>query len=185
MRLTQLNFISSPPSLYGWRGVLFAAGLLALLGAGADWYFRQKSIANVEMQLSKARSPAPARPVLSAARRRELDEQAKAVRVAVRQLNAPFGALIKSLQPPKDIRVALLGLDLVAGGGKAEEPAGSGASGALKVMAEARTPQEMATYTAFLSDQAIFQSVYLVKHELYATSAERPYRFLLEAQWQE
>ena len=185
MQLTQLDFVSLPKSGYGWRGMLFVAGTLALLGASATWHVQKKSIAGLEMQLSRAQPRTIVRPALSAAQRHSIEGQINAVRAAVRQLNVPIGALVKALQPPKDIRVALLGLDVVAGKNGPEQHTPTDAAGILKIAAEARTPQEMTTYVAFLADQPLFQSVYLVKHELNATSAERPYRFLLEAQWQE
>lgn len=181
MRLTRLDFITASAPVRGWRAVLMTIGVGALLTGALHWMAQKDAVDALETQLAQARPAAAAKPVRSAAQQRELENQAKAVREAVRQLNLPIGDLIRILQPPKDIRVALLGLDI---GGKSH---GDDAhpSGMLRISAEARTPQEMMSYAAFLGDQPLFESVYLIKHELNAASAEKSYRFLLEAQWRE
>lgn len=184
MRLTRLDFVPGPPPVRGWRLALLVFGLLVSIGTGVRWWLQADATAALEGQLSRAQPRAVAIPVRSAARQRKLEMQAKAIGEAVRQLNLPITDLIKTLQPPKDIRVALLGLD-VGGKGVGSESDGVNAAGVLKIAAEARTPQEMTTYVAFLGDQPLFRSVYLVKHEIHAASPERPYRFLLEAQWRE
>lgn len=184
MRLTRLNFVSSVAPIGGWRMGMLVIGLIALGWAGLRWASQQAATAAAETQLISIQPRSVAAPVRSAVQQRELEAQAKVIGDAVRQLNLPIGDLIKALQPPKDIRVALLALDV---GGKASGGDGVGAKsdGILKITAEARTAQEMTTYVAFLDDQALFRSIYLIKHEINATSPEKPYRFLLEAQWRE
>ncbi len=106
-----------------------------------------------------------------------------AVNAAIRQLNMPVAALLHALQPPGDIRVALLGVDL-AGQGQTGTATGKPIS-TLRITAEARTGEEMASYVAFLSDRRPFVAAYLVRHEVMETEAEKPYRFTAEAVWQE
>jgi hypothetical protein len=45
----------------------------------------------------------------------------------------------------------------------------------------------MLNYLAFLNQQPMFSSVYLLKHEMSsnADAPEHPYRFQLEAQWRQ
>jgi hypothetical protein len=46
----------------------------------------------------------------------------------------------------------------------------------------------MINYLAFLNQQRMFRSVYLLKHEMTGTAqggGERPYQFQLEAQWRQ
>jgi hypothetical protein len=183
MRATRLNFVEILPRARGWRLALLLAGLLGLALAGIDWLSQSEANAAIEARLRQMRPRISPSAPLPAARQRELQEQARAVRIAVRQLNMPISELIRSLQPPQDVRVAVLGFDVGGPHGGADSE--GAASGTLKISAEARTPQEMTTYVAFLADQHLFKSVYLIKHELNATSPEKPYRFLLEAQWQE
>ena len=176
-RVSRIDFVRISPSGGWWRALFLLVALLALGWASARWVIQRDAIQQLSAELRRTQ-PAPiVKPVRSAAQQRELDSHAKAVSEAVRQLNLPIIALLKEIQPPKDIRIALLGLDV---SGKTN---GEGQGGPLKITAEARTPQEMTTYVAFLADKPMFESVYLVKHELNAASAEKPYRFLLEAQW--
>jgi hypothetical protein len=100
----------------------------------------------------------------------------QAVNVAVRELNLPFEAILRALEPPKDMRVAVLSMTTAAS-----------TSGALasrvKIVAEARTGAEMARYVAFVAERKPFTGAYLVEHEIDETAVERPYRFTLEASW--
>lgn len=182
MQLTYLNFASAknhPVSI--WRKLFLTAAVLIVVGLGARWAIQKESVANLESRWSKTQPRVVPKPVRSAMQQRDLDAQAKAVGQAVQQLNIPITDLIRTLQIPKDIHVALLGLDLGSQGGATS----AGASGTLKILGEAKTPDDMVTYVAFLGDQPFFKSVYLTKHELNAAVAEKPYRFQLEAQWRE
>lgn len=196
--MSQLNFLPRATPLTGWRLALLAVGVLALLPAGFNWLTRHQAIHKLEAQIEQAQPRRITRPALAPARQKELDLQVKAVADAVRQLNLPVAKLIKTIQPPRDVRVALLALDLSGqqgadAAGAAEAPAAASAtpSGALKIAAEAETAQDMINYLAFLNQQPMFRSVYLVKHEMAnagATvegSAERPYHFQLEALWRQ
>lgn len=182
MRATRLDFIPASPPRGGWRLLVLLAGALLLLAWGQRWQAQKAVNLQLQRELAQIRPAPKAAPVVrSASEQRELDAQAKVVGDAVRQLNMPVAALFKTLQAPKDIRIALLGLDLNAkSGGTAS------AAALLKIQAEARTPQEMMAYVAFLDEQPLFRSVYLVKHELAVAGAGEPvWRFLLEAQWRQ
>jgi hypothetical protein len=181
MTLTTLDFSTGAAPLSGWRLALLVAGVLALAGAGLDWIVQARSVGKLEAALAQVQPAAPLRAPLSPEQQREQDQQLKAIAEAVRQLNLPVTRLVKTVQSPPDIRVALLGLDLNGKG----EAGSNGASGALKLAAEAETPQDMMNYVAFLNEQSLFTSVYLVKHELNAAAPNHPYRFQLEAQWRE
>ncbi|WP_229219916.1 hypothetical protein [Rugamonas fusca] len=182
--VSRVNFLPAGVPLSGWRLVLLAAGLLALAPAAINWSARQQAVSRLESQLAQARPRPIARPARAPAEQRALEQQVKAVAAAVRQLNLPVARLIKTVQPPRDVRVALLALDLNsqpaadAGAGTSTTPAG-----ALKIAAEAETMQDMINYLAFLNQQPLFQSVYLVKHEMNANAPDHPYRFQMEAQW--
>jgi hypothetical protein len=197
--VSQLNFLPSATPLAGWRLALLAVGALALLPAGFNWLTQYQAIHKLEAQIEQSQPRRITRPALAPAQQKELDLQIKAVADAVRQLNLPVARLIKTIQPPRDVRVALLALDLSGQPGAdaaapADTSAASGAtpSGALKIAAEAETAQDMINYLAFLNQQPMFRSVYLVKHEMNNAanaaadgSAERPYHFQLEALWRQ
>jgi hypothetical protein len=200
--MSQLNFLPRATPLEGWRLALLAVGALALLPAGFNWLTQYQAIHKLESQLEQAQPRRITRPALAPAQQKELDLQIKAVADAVRQLNLPVARLIKTIQPPRDVRVALLALDLSGQQAEAASPAETSTaaaatpSGTLKIAAEAETAQDMINYLAFLNQQPMFRSVYLVKHEMANannatagqnpdSSAERPYHFQLEAQWRQ
>jgi hypothetical protein len=200
--MSQLNFLPRATPLEGWRLALLVVGALALLPAGFNWLTQYQAIHKLESQLEQAQPRRITRPALAPAQQKELDLQIKAVADAVRQLNLPVARLIKTIQPPRDVRVALLALDLSGQQAEAASPAETSTaaaatpSGTLKIAAEAETAQDMINYLAFLNQQPMFRSVYLVKHEMANASnaaagqnpdgsAERPYHFQLEAQWRQ
>lgn len=100
----------------------------------------------------------------------------QAVNAAILELNLPIKALLHALEPPADIRVAVLAIE--AAGGASETHNSS-----LRIQAEARTGGEMARYVGFLSDRKPFTGAYLTKHEIVDESADRPYRFTVEVLW--
>jgi hypothetical protein len=187
--MTRLNFLPRAVPLSGWRLALLSLGVAALLPAVVNWASHLQAVNRLEARLdAQAAAAQPARltrPALAPARQHEMDLQVKAVAEAVRQLNLPVARLIKSIAAPADVRVALLALDL--NGQQPQDGTDAAApSGALKIVAEAETAQDMINYLAFLNQQPMFRSVYLVKHEMAADGAgERPYHFQLEAQWRQ
>lgn len=99
-----------------------------------------------------------------------------AVNTAIRELNLPFAAILRALEPPRDLRVAVLSVTTT--------PAtSSGQTSMVKIVAEARTGAEMARYVAFLGERKPFTGAHLSEHEIDETALERPYRFTLEAAW--
>ena len=180
MGLSRLEFL--PPgarqTFKGWRLALCLAGGLMLLPAAVYWLVQAQETRRLEAQLAQLQPARPVRAPLSASQQRERDLELKQVAAAVRQLNLPVTRLVRTVQAPRDVRVALLGLDLNAQQGQ------DGAS-ALKIAAEAETPQDMLNYLAFLNQQPMFSSVYLLKHEMHTNAPEHPYRFQLEAQWRQ
>jgi hypothetical protein len=133
----------------------------------------------------------PAAPLPSA-------EQAKriaAVNAVVSELNIPLPRLLRALQPPKDIRVGLLGLELVAGRERGAAPGGAVnarvSRPTLKVHAEAPASTDMTRYVAFLSDRKPLNHAYLVRHEVpdsaaaQAGSPRAAYRFTVEVAWKD
>lgn len=206
MSATRIYFVRPAPATAGWRLAVLLAGLATLLPAGAHWMRTWQAHQTLQARIA-AVQPArqTAAPTLAPALQRELDQQTTVVAQAVRQLNLPVPRLLKTLQTPPGIRVALLGLDLNgqpgqdategasaaagSGAGSSAKPAAAspdttGPAGTLKISAEAESAQDMLAYLAFLNQQPLFRSVYLVKHET-AASDNAPYRFQLEAQWRQ
>jgi hypothetical protein len=191
MSVTRIAFVRAAAPLNGWRLALLAAGLIALLPSAARWLRQANEIHILETRLAQVQPRRDARPALTPAQQREQDQQTKVIAEAVRQLNLPVARLLRTLQAPGDLHVALLGLDLngqPVQDADAATPRGAAdivPSGSLKIAAEAETAQDMLNYLAFLSQQQMFRSVYLVKHELASGAAGQAYRFQLEAKWRQ
>jgi hypothetical protein len=98
-----------------------------------------------------------------------------AVNAAIQRLNLPLDAVLASVRPPKDLRVALVGL----------EAAGTAQSAsALKITADAASPEEMTRYVAYLADRGPFGQAELVRHEVTAgPNGLVLFRFSVEAAW--
>lgn len=155
------------------------AAAAALMAASAlslqAWQTRAQAVERLA-QLQVAQAPVRVSALPKAWSRDEL-ARADAVNGAVRQLNLPISALLQALQPPRDIRAAVL----------AVEVAGVGTDGhsSAKIVAEARTGAEMARYVGYVSERRPFVGAYLKRHEVIEASPERPYRFTLEAMWRD
>ncbi|MCL2876152.1 MAG: hypothetical protein FWF12_07670 [Betaproteobacteria bacterium] len=113
-----------------------------------------------------------------------------AVNAVIADLNVPLPRLLRALQAPEDIRVALLGLELVAA---RERVGGAGdirsSRPTLKILAEAPSSRDMTRYVAYLADRKPLSQAYLVRHEA-PDSAEgamsggrAAYRFTVEVVW--
>lgn len=169
-----------------WRRYLLA-GLSLLVMAGMIFYaWHLIRAVEMEQHVSADTSPRPPeirQPPLG----REEKNRIVSVNAAIRQMNLPVAALLQAMQPPRDIRVALLGVDLAAQGstGTAEAATLGPRTATLKITAEARTGAEMASYVAYLAERRPFVGAYLVRHEVMETQAEQPYRFTVEALWLE
>jgi len=111
---------------------------------------------------------------------REEMARVQAVNGVIRELNLPIASLLQALQPPRDIRVAVLSIEIMG----ASSINADNSSG-VKIVAEARTGEEMASYVSFISAHKIFTGAYLMRHEIVDSVPERPYRFTVEAVWSE
>ncbi|MCL2876052.1 MAG: hypothetical protein FWF12_07140 [Betaproteobacteria bacterium] len=104
---------------------------------------------------------------------REELSKVRAVNTAVRDLNLPVGAILRALQPPPELRVAVLGVDTVSGE----------SSRTIKVTAEAPAGEDMARYVGFISGRYPLVGAYLAQHEIIETANGHPYRFTIDVQW--
>lgn len=144
----------------GWRLALSASLLGAVGLAWSAWQYHQAT--------AQLRLPAP--PVVAAAvlplGKAELAEL-RVVNAAVGRINLAVLALLRALQPPPDIRVSLLGLDLAGAAVAADEPgAQPGALAApVKLDAQARSAQDMTRYLAYLASRPGLLGVQLLRHE--------------------
>jgi hypothetical protein len=152
--------------------------LAAALGGHA---FRLSHVAGTLELAAERQARMPALPVPPKWTREELG-RVRAVNAAIREINLPIGAVLRALQPPRDIRVALLGI--------AVEPTSADLGSAdaqratLKISAESASGTEMTRYVGYLAGRPPLERAYLVSHVVEAGSAY-PYRFTVEVAWRE
>lgn len=168
------------PSALLWRRLAVAGSLVGALGLGwqAVQYHRAVPAAGL-----------PAPPVSVAAAeppgKAELAEL-RVVNAAVGRINLALLPLLRALQPPPDIHVALLGLDLApARAGVAETDALAGpAATPVKLDIEARAAPDMTRYLAYLGSRPGLAGVQLMRHEPGTAGPASGYRFHVEMSWQ-
>ena len=165
-----LDAISRPASLSPAKYMAFAFCALLTIVMSAHLFQNARSIDASVAQLEEARPPAA---VSEPAWSREELSRVRAVNTAIRELNLPIGAILRALQPPPELRVAVLGVDAASG-----ESART-----VKVTAEAPAGEDMARYIGFISGRRPLSGAHLTRHEIIETASGRPYRFTVDVQW--
>jgi hypothetical protein len=102
----------------------------------------------------------------------KLAREVAAVNRAVSSLNLPADSVIAALSPQALKDVALLSIDIT-----------NAAEGRARVVGGARNLAGMESYMRQLEQRHDLAQVSLLHHET-AASADWPYRFTVEAQWQ-
>ncbi|WP_255757892.1 hypothetical protein [Massilia sp. erpn] len=182
MRLSRLNFLPKPVLPGASAIALCIAASLVLLLSALNWMVQRQALEKMERQLADAAPKRPAQRIAHPARQRELEQQTEAMVAAAYEQNLSAVRLMRHIQPPRDMPVALLGLDLNSQRDAENRKAGL-SSGSVKISVEAESSPDMLNYLAYLNEQPMFQSVYLIKHEMVEGSTGRPYHFQLEVKW--
>ena len=170
-----LNAVAVQRRMGLWQAMLLAVAIVALALMG--WKIAMDAQAVRQTATMQPTGSTTAAPSLLRSLNKSQQEQVLAANIAIRQLNLPAAQLLRALAPPKDIRVALLGIDL-------SDSANESTTAKLKLNAETRSGEEMTRYIAFLADRKPFVQAYLVRHEVMQNMPERPWRFTLELTWQ-
>ncbi|MBY0572790.1 MAG: PilN domain-containing protein [Undibacterium sp.] len=99
-------------------------------------------------------------------------EKAHSINQVIGQLNLPWSDLLDALEDVRVKEVALLDIQ--------PQPQ----SHTIRIVAEAKTSDDMFAYVEKLSRLSFFQSATLSKHEVSEQDPNKPIRFQLDAQWQ-
>ena len=166
-----LNVVPRTGLVWGWWGALGAL-LLSALVIGMQGQAALRSRQATAAQADSGRSAPVVAPVAQALSITET-KRLKSVNAAIAGLNIPVSKLLQALQPPKDIEVGILSLDISA----AEMPYSA------KIVAESSSGDDMVRYVDFLASSAPYIRVQLRRHEWLASDTGRRYRFALEASW--
>jgi hypothetical protein len=185
-----VDFIVGPPPMTGWRSALLAAGIacLAVFGARAGLAYSERASRQADLDsVSSERAPQPA------GGQQRTRAQIRSVNQAITALNLPVGSLLKSIQPPRELHTALLGLDL-------SDIRSDTHTATVKITAESRTGADMTAYVDRLSRSRMFDSVFLTRHEIVDArgteghgvdsrsvdaGGEHPYRYEVQAAWRQ
>ena len=165
-----LDAVSRPAPLSPAQYVAFAFCALLAVVMSVHSFLNARSIDASVARLEEARPPTVAP---EPAWRREELPRVRAVNTAIRELNLPIGAILRALQPPPELRVAVLGVDAASG-----ESART-----VKVTAEAPSGEDMARYIGFISGRRPLSGAHLTRHEIIEAAGGRPYRFTVDVQW--
>ena len=102
----------------------------------------------------------------------------QSINKAVRDLNVPVDALLEAIIPPKDLKVAVLGMETVG-----KTLSASSKSSGMKLLGQACSTADMARYVAFVSNRKPFTGASLLRHEFSEKLGRCPYKFTVEAKW--
>lgn len=166
----------------GWLGGIALAAVAAVAAVALLQATQATAEARDARQALASAAANAARPKAVQRRVWTREEMARvqAVNTAVRELNLPVRPLLNALQPPADLRVVLLRIDL-----QGAAPGGAEQLHGIKLTAQAPSAAEMARYVGFLGETKPLKQAYLTHHEWVEVGAERSYRFTVEAGWLE
>lgn len=167
-----------PPPRQGgrWPAVALGIAVLAVLFLGSQAGLAARAAAAARTQLASA-SPPDRAVATPASWTRDEAARVQAINDAIRALNLPIDAVLHSLEPPPDLRVAVLSVETT---GQAKD-----ARSALRIVAESPSSAEMARYVAFVAARKPFIGAYLMQHELIDEAGQKLFRFTVEAQWED
>lgn len=161
--------------IWHW-GILSAAALFAVLTM-VSLFKTNLTIQSLKTSQNMAQKETQPQTPSKSLNREEL-AKVQAVNTAIQVLNLPLPSILRALEPPRDIKIALLSVETSNTGSLSQKSN-------IKIVAEARNSLDMAQYVAFVSARKPFINAYLTQHEIDVNSADRPYRFTLEALWHE
>ncbi|MCL1824907.1 MAG: hypothetical protein FWG26_03035 [Betaproteobacteria bacterium] len=167
-----LDAVSRHPLPSRVQYVALTCGALLVVALSVLLFLTAQSIGESAARLEEVRPPAKQAASEPAWSREELS-RVRAVNTAIQDLNLPIGVILRALQPPPEIRVAVLEVDATPG-----ESAHT-----VKVTAEAPTGEDMAQYIGFISGHRPLTGAYLTRHEIIETASGRTYRFTTDVQW--
>jgi hypothetical protein len=171
-----LNVVATPKRMSPSALAVSLIALIVALGLSAQAWNKQQQIKRITDRRAAEIVARSARPFQVSLSKEEI-VKAKAYNAAIRELNLPIASLLRALQPPADIQVAVLSVD--TGSDVADDDQGA----VVKIIGEAKSGTDMTRYVSFVSDRRPFSMAYLTHHEIDDARAERPYRFSLEARW--
>jgi hypothetical protein len=151
---TDIDFAGFSKPGGGWRGLVLVFGIVLFAASVLFVWIQVNESADLERRLETVLSATSVTAGAANAEASTLSEKEMlAVAQEVGQLNRPLLSIIESIAPPKDLRIALLHVDL---GGRGETQGQN--TGIVRLSGEARSYVEMTRYVAYLAERPAFQA---------------------------
>lgn len=167
-----LDALPSPPPAWVWVRSALQVLLIGsvVLGVRGGVALQQGNVTAPPVAASQiAAMPAPSSSVSESVLRRT-----SAVGSAVATLNLPVSNVLQALQPPRDVPVSLLSLDLSM----------AGQAAVLRVMGESAEAADVFRYVEHLATTRPLNDAKVTQHERIQGADLPTYRFTVEASWQ-
>jgi hypothetical protein len=171
-----LDALPQAQSISLFKTVLSMAALAVAGVLAFQVWQTQAQLQGIESSLTN--KPEPVQQNTKVSLTREELARVPVINKAVRELNMPISALLRALNPPRDIRVAILSVEATGA-----DQASENKQAKVKIQAEARSDADMTRFVAYVAERQPFVGAYLTHHEVVESMPEKPYRFTLEAIW--
>lgn len=174
MRALMLDYQrSAQPGWVSW--LLFGNGLA--VAAGAVFYYVALSSELSGWERKASETVQHARRGTTAIgteprKQEEVERELKSANEVLRKLTVPWESLFMTLEATRGDKIALLAM----------EP--DVRKGQVRIIAEAKTSNDMLDYLRRLGSEAAFSGVILVNHQIQQQDAERPLRFSIAVNWE-
>lgn len=169
MRALALDF---QPRRFSAAGLaLLAAGLLACMAAIADYQGVAEETGSWRQELARLQAPARTSTLPRLGDDREMQAMMQAASGVARDIQRPWEGLFKALEEAANADVALLNLNPDA------------ARGMVRIAGEAKGRDAILAFVDRLGQSAVLKNVFLVEDQRQDQDPEKPYRFLVSAEW--
>lgn len=169
MRPVDLDF---QPRKFSPGGLaLLAAGIVAFGAAFLDYRSAADEVGTWQAELARLQRPAPVRTLPRAGDDREMQQMVQAAGVVARDIQRPWESLFKALEEAKTGEIALLTI------------APDASRGVVQITGEAKRRDEILAFVDRLGQGGVLKNVFLVEDQRQEQDPEKPYRFLVSADW--
>lgn len=169
MRPVDLDF---QPRKFSPGGIaLLAAGLLAFGAAFLDYRSAADEVGTWRAELARLEQPARGRALPRAGDDRDMQQMLQAASGVARDIQRPWEALFSALEEAKTGEVAFLTL------------APDASRGAIQITGEAKKRDDILAFVDRLGQSGVLKNVFLVEDQRQDQDPEKPYRFLVSADW--
>lgn len=149
---------------------LLALGLLALAAVATDYRRTAAAMDFWQAELARLQQPRE-RALPRTGDDRQLQQVVQAARAVAKDIQRPWDALFATLEAAKTDDIALLTLNPDAG------------KGVVRITGEARQREAILGFIERLGQGGVLRNVFLVEDQLQEQDPEKPFRFLISADW--